>query len=283
MSTVLIQGDTGTGKELVARAIHGSTDRAEQPFIAVNCGALPDTLLESELFGYKKGAFTGAYNDKPGLMSLARNGTLFLDEIGEVSPAMQVKLLRILQEREFQPLGGTTQLNFKARVIAATNRDLVAMVKTGAFREDLFYRINVIRIELPTLDQRKEDIPMLIEYFIEKFNHIYGKNLKGFSNEALSAIMNHNWPGNIRELENVVERSAILCSGKTIGINCLPEELFGEGHNENSDIFTLRGSAEAKAIENALIRNGFNKAKTARELGIHKATLYRKLKKYAIK
>ncbi len=282
MSTVLIQGETGTGKELVAKAIHGSGIFSGKPFVAINCGAMPDTLLESELFGYKKGAFTGAYQDKPGLMQAAGDGTLFLDEIGDISPAMQVKLLRALQEKTFQPLGSTGELRLKARIITATNKDLMAMSKAGNFREDLFYRINVVRIDLPPLRQRKEDIPMLIETFIARFNQLYARQIKGITNEALSVLLNHNWPGNIRELENLIERAAILCNGRTIGIANLPEELCNNTTGEDDSIKKTRSSAEAAAIQSALARNDFRIEAAATELGIHRATLYRKMKRYRI-
>jgi transcriptional regulator with PAS, ATPase and Fis domain len=236
---------------------------------------MPDTLLESELFGYKKGAFTGAYQDKPGLMEAAGDGTLFLDEIGDISTAMQVKLLRALQEKTFQPLGSNSELRLKARIITATNKDLMAMSKVGNFREDLFYRINVVRIDLPPLRQRKEDIPMLVETFISRFNHLY-------SNEALSMLLNHDWPGNIRELENLIERAAILCNGRTIGVANLPEELCDSPTIEEDSIKRTRFSAEAAAIQSALARNDFKIEAAARELGIHRATLYRKMKRYHI-
>ncbi len=282
MSTVLIQGETGTGKELVAKAIHGSGIFSGKPFVAINCGAMPDTLLESELFGYKKGAFTGAYQDKPGLMQAAGDGTLFLDEIGDISTAMQVKLLRALQEKTFQPLGSNSELRLKARIITATNKDLMAMSKVGNFREDLFYRINVVRIDLPPLRQRKEDIPMLVETFISRFNHLYSRQIKGMTNEALSMLLNHDWPGNIRELENLIERAAILCNGRTIGVANLPEELCDSPTIEEDSIKRTRFSAEAAAIQSALARNDFKIEAAARELGIHRATLYRKMKRYHI-
>jgi PAS domain S-box-containing protein len=282
MSTVLIQGETGTGKELVAKAIHGSGIFSGKPFVAINCGAMPDTLLESELFGYKKGAFTGAYQDKPGLMEAAGDGTLFLDEIGDISTAMQVKLLRALQEKTFQPLGSNSELRLKARIITATNKDLMAMSKVGNFREDLFYRINVVRIDLPPLRQRKEDIPMLVETFISRFNHLYSRQIKGMTNEALSMLLNHDWPGNIRELENLIERAAILCNGRTIGVANLPEELCDSPTIEEDSIKRTRFSAEAAAIQSALARNDFKIEAAARELGIHRATLYRKMKRYHI-
>ena len=193
-STVLIQGETGTGKELVARTIHELSPRKDAPFVAVNCGALPDTLLESELFGYKAGAFTGATKNKPGRFALAKGGTLLLDEIGEVSPALQIRLLRVLQERVYEPLGATRSEKADVRVIAATNRDLLALSQEGTFREDLYYRINVVRVELPPLRRRKEDIPLLVEQFIARFNRVQGKDVMGINNEALSLLMAYDWP-----------------------------------------------------------------------------------------
>ncbi|MCK9264998.1 MAG: sigma 54-interacting transcriptional regulator, partial [Deltaproteobacteria bacterium] len=224
-STVLILGETGTGKELVARTIHSLSPRRDGPFIAVNCGALPDTLLESELFGYKAGAFTGAARDKPGRFALARGGTLFLDEIAEVSPALQVRLLRFLQERTFEPLGATRTESADVRIIAATNQDLAEKVKKGSFRDDLYYRVHVVRIELPPLRRRKEDIPLLAEHFIDRFNRIQHKSVQGITTEALSLLLAHDWPGNIRELENMIERAFILCDKGLIGVSHLPEDL----------------------------------------------------------
>jgi PAS domain S-box-containing protein len=224
-STVLVLGETGTGKELVARTIHSFSPRREKPFVAVNCGALPDTLLESELFGYKAGAFTGAVKDKPGRFTLARGGTLFLDEIGEVSPALQVKLLRVLQERSYEPLGSTRSETADVRIIVATNRDLAGRMQEGHFREDLYYRVNVVRVELPPLRRRKEDIPLLAAQFIERFNRLQGKAISGISAETLSLLMAHAWPGNVRELENAIERAFIMCPKGLIGIEHLPEEL----------------------------------------------------------
>ncbi|HDL90010.1 MAG TPA: PAS domain-containing protein [Thermodesulforhabdus norvegica] len=287
-STVLILGETGTGKEVMARTIHELSPRRQGPFIAVNCGALPDTLLESELFGYKAGAFTGAVKDKPGRIALAEGGTLFLDEIGEVSPALQVRLLRVLQDRTYEPLGSTKTLKADIRVICATNRDLRQMVKEGLFREDLYYRINVVRIELPPLRNRKEDIPLLVEQFIHRFNQIQKKNIRDITPEALSLLMAYDWPGNVRELENVIERAFVLCRDEQIGIEHLPEEITAGslGHKlgkEVKDIKRAREIFEARVIEEALRRNNYNRAATARELGIDKATLYRKMKKLGIK
>jgi PAS domain S-box-containing protein len=284
-STVLIQGDTGTGKELLARAIHGLSSQAGEPFVAVNCGALPDTLLESELFGYKKGAFTGASQDKPGRFALAKNGTLFLDEIGEISPALQVRLLRVLQEHCYEPLGSTKPEHTNARIIAATNRNLAEQVKKGKFREDLFYRINIIRIDLPSLLQRKEDIPLLVEHFINRFNKLQQKNITGISPEAQALLMAHDWPGNVRELENVIERAFVLCPEENIKVRHLPEELTGRivpPVSSSKNIDSIRRTAEKQTIINALANNHYNRLATARELGIHKTTLFRKMKKLNI-
>ena len=282
-STVLIEGETGTGKELLARAIHTESPRAARPFIAVNCGALPDTLLESELFGYKAGAFTGATRDKPGRFALAEGGTLFLDEIGEVSPALQVRLLRVLQERSFEPLGSTREQRADVRIIAATHRDLRAMVREGKFREDLFYRINVVRIQLPPLRARKEDIPLLLEHFIDRFNQRQHKAVAGLTPDALARLMGHDWPGNVRELENAVEHAFVLCAGERIEAIHLPEELVGRQEFAAASRFTVaREQAEANSIREALARNRYNRAAAARELGIHKSTLFRRMKALGI-
>ena len=280
LTTVLIQGETGTGKELLARAIHGMSPRSTKPFVAVNCGALPDTLLESELFGYKKGAFTGADRDKPGRFALAGDGTLFLDEMGEMSQALQVRLLRVLQEHTYEPLGATRSEKSNARILVATNRDLAAMVKRGEFRQDLYYRINVISLELPPLRKRKEDIPLLVEHFVERFNRLQKKSVSGFTPGAYSLLMAHDWPGNVRELENIVERAFVLCSGKWIGSEHLPGELTGcrSQSSEPGGFESVKRAAEGQSILGALKRNSFNRAAAARELGIHKTTLYRKMK-----
>lgn len=282
-STVMLLGETGTGKEVMARAIHSLSPRSRGPFVAVNCGALPDTLLESELFGYKSGAFTGATRDKPGRFTRARGGTIFLDEIGEVSPALQVRLLRVLQERSFEPLGAVVSEPSDARVIVATNRDLVELVRTGRFREDLYYRVNVVRMELPPLRRRKEDIPLLVEQFIARFNRLQQKVVPGISTEALSLLMAYDWPGNIRELENVVERAFVLCGEGEIGIGHLPEELRARGVAGSAcDVRSAHQILDSQAIRAALERNGFNRLAAARELGIHKTTLFRRMKKLGI-
>jgi transcriptional regulator with PAS, ATPase and Fis domain len=278
-STVLIYGETGTGKELLARAVHSMSDRARKPFVAVNCGALPDTLLESELFGYKKGAFTGALHNKPGRFAVAEDGTLFLDEIGEISPALQVRLLRVLQERCYEPLGSTASEHTDARIIAATNHDLAAMVARGTFRSDLYYRINVIAMELPPLRERKEDIPLLADHFIERFNRLQNKKIKGITADTYSVLMAHDWPGNVRELENVIERAFVLCTKKWIGPEHLPKELIGDiSQSDAAGTMThMKHAAEKQSILSALKRNKYNRAAAARELGIHKTTLYRKI------
>src|SRR3990172_1877437 len=283
-STVLILGETGTGKELVARTIHSLSPRCKGPFVAVNCGALPDTLLESELFGYKAGAFTGATRDKPGRFAVAKGGTLFLDEIGEVSPAMQVRLLRVLQERSYEPLGGTRSETADVRVIVATNKDLAEQGRRGAFREDLYYRVNVVRVVLPPLRLRKEDIPVLVEQFIVRFNRLQRRSVQGVESEALSMLMAHDWPGNVRELENAIERSYILCDEGFIGLGHLPEELTARGsaRTSGSRMRAARELLEAHTIRKALERNAGNRTAAAKELGIHKSTLFRKIKRLAI-
>jgi PAS domain S-box-containing protein len=283
-STVLILGETGTGKELLARTIHSLSVQSKGLFVAVNCGALPDTLLESELFGYKAGAFTGATRDKPGRFAVAKGGTLFLDEIGEVSPALQVRLLRVLQERAYEPLGATRSEKTDARIIVATNKDLAEQTHKGAFREDLYYRVNVVRIELPPLRRRKEDIPFLVEQFVARFNRLQHKTVPGIAAEALSLLMAHDWPGNIRELENAIERAFILCNEGDIGIGHLPEELTAHVTEAwaDSDVRSAHDNLDARAIRAALERNAFNRLAAAKELGIHKTTLFRRMKKLDI-
>ncbi|MDM8538108.1 sigma 54-interacting transcriptional regulator [Desulfobacterales bacterium HSG17] len=281
-STVLIDGPTGTGKEILARAIHNHSTRPKGPFVAVNCGALPDTLIESELFGYKAGAFTDAKKDKPGRFKLAQNGTIFLDEIGDISPAVQVRLLRVLQEHTFEPLGGRKSEKTNARVIAATHHDLEKLVKKSKFREDLFYRINVIKISLPPLCDRKEDIPLLVEHFVEQFNQMKGKHILSLSHEAMTALMMYGWPGNIRELENAIEHGFVLCPNDLIRLPHLPERVHPPiqpltAHNG----ITLK-EIEKTAIIRSLKRNQGKKVATAKELGIDKNTLRRKLMRFGV-
>jgi PAS domain S-box-containing protein len=279
-SNILIQGETGTGKEVLARTIHSMGPRAKNPFIAVNCAALPDTLLESELFGYKKGAFTGAKVDKPGRFAMANKGTLFLDEIGEITPSLQVKLLRVLQDQTYDPLGSVKSEKTDARIITATNLNLSEMVKKGEFRQDLFYRINVLTLELPPLRSRKEDILFLSEHFIELFNKRLNRKIDSIAPNVYCLLIAHHWPGNIRELENVIERAFVLCNDSMIGIEHLPPYIRGENTRgiEYIDIKLSRKLAEKQSIVTALKRNKYNRTLTARELGIHKTTLYRKIK-----
>ena len=282
-STVLIEGASGTGKELFAKAIHKLSRRREKRFVALNCAALPDTLLESELFGYKAGAFTDARQDKLGRFALADGGTLLLDEIGDISPAMQVRLLRVLQERVYEPLGSVEPVKTDVRIIAATNKDLGKLVRKGIFREDLFYRIHVIRLALPNLRDRREDIPLLIEHFIAKFNRLQGKDVVGVSDEVLARLMEHDYPGNVRELENIIEHAFVLCRGALIELAHLPPQLRGatEATSPNIAGMTLE-AMERFVIADALRRNDGNRAAAARQLGINPSTLFRKLKSLGI-
>jgi transcriptional regulator with PAS, ATPase and Fis domain len=282
----LIQGPSGTGKELFAKAIHHLSRRKEKPFVHVNCGALPDTLLESELFGYVKGAFTDAKKDKPGRFALAHGGTIFLDEVGDMSPALQVKLLRVIQEREYEPLGSLTSRKTDARIVAATNKDLSDLVSRGKFREDLFYRLNVVKIELPPLSERKEDIPLLIDTFIQKFNAKMGRQITGLSEQALRVLLRHEYPGNVRELENIIEHAFVLCRGNRIDLSCLPKELAEQGAQRPGSgpaqsVKPLKRS-EAEVIEETLERHGRSRGETAKELGIDRTTLWRKMKEHGL-
>ena len=283
-STLLIQGETGTGKEMLANAVHNLGPRKEAPFVAVNCGALPDTLLESELFGYQAGAFTGAEKDKPGRFALAKDGTLFLDEIGDISPALQVRLLRVLQERTYEPLGATQSLKTSARIMAATNKDLASLVKKGQFRQDLYYRINVVSVELPPLRDRKADIPLLVDRFVAKFNRCQNKYLTGVTSEVLSALMAHDFPGNIRELENLIEHAFVLCQKGAIDLKHLPEHFCSSipDHSPEADLTGTLKAVEAQAIREALKRNNYNRQAAAQDLGMHKTTLFRKIKAFGI-
>ncbi len=287
-SNVLILGESGTGKELIARAIHSLSNRRNGPFVAVNCGALPDTLLESELFGHKAGAFTDAKKDRPGRFAAAEGGTIFLDEIGDISQALQVKLLRVLQNKVYEPLGSNKPVKANVRILAATNRDLPDLVSKGEFREDLFYRLNVVKIQLPALRDRIEDIPLLVDHFIQKFNAEKGKEIAGISNKALDLLMRYNFPGNIRELENIIEYAFILCHGGLIEPEHLPEP-FGLEATEKGQSAQLSldrpmslEEIEKRAIIKALERNRWRKLATCRELGISKDTLRRKIKRYGI-
>jgi PAS domain S-box-containing protein len=284
-STALIQGESGTGKELFAHAIHNLSRQSKKPLIIVNSGALPDTLLESELFGYKKGAFTDAKKDKPGRFAMAEGGTIFLDEIGDISPAMQVRLLRVLQEKTYEPLGSTESVRANVRFVTASNQNLEQLVEQGKFREDLFYRLNVVSIMLPPLKDRKEDIPLLIDHFINRFNRLKNKNITSVSDEVLTILMNHNFPGNIRELENIIEYGFVLCSNQIIQISHLPEQLkekYTKISNKATAGLTL-ATIQKRALEQALIRNNWKRMATARELNIDKGTLRRMIERFDIK
>jgi PAS domain S-box-containing protein len=281
-STVLIEGASGTGKELVARAIHQHGPNKKGPFIAVNCGALPDSLIESELFGYKAGAFTDAKQDKPGRFALAQNGTIFLDEVGDISPAVQIRLLRVLQEKVFEPLGSTRSVLTNARVVAATHRNLEKLVKAEKFREDLYFRINVVKIALPTLAERKEDIPLLVDCFIDRFNSEKSRSIDGVSPEAMAALMIHDWPGNVRELENAIEHAFVISRSAIIDLRDLPEHLVPVNHALTTAAGRSLREIEKQSIIEALRRNNGRRMATARELGIDKNTLRRKIKRLGI-
>jgi PAS domain S-box-containing protein len=289
-STVLIRGESGTGKELVAQAIHYASRRRDKPFIRVNCAAIPVTLLESELFGHERGAFTGAVTQKIGKFELADGGTVFLDEIGEIPPEIQVKLLRVIQEKEFERVGGIKTIKVDVRIIAATNKDLEKAIKEGTFREDLYYRLNVIPIMLPPLRERRGDIPLLVEHFIEKLNKKLNKNIKGITKKAMQALIHYDWPGNIRELENIIERCITLSEGEYIDYEDLPQYIRNEDTivsennviylDEHSELLTME-EYEYKIIKAALDRyKSFNKA--AKVLGLTHKTVASKARKFGL-
>lgn len=295
-STVLITGESGTGKELVAKAIHYNSSRSNKPFVPINCGAIPSELLESELFGHMKGSFTGAINNRIGRFEMAEEGTLFLDEIGDMSPTLQVKLLRVLQERKFEPVGGTKTLEANVRVIAATNIDLERAVAEGRFREDLFYRLNVIPIQIPSLKERRSDIPLLITHFIEAFNKSRKRSLEGVTDEAMTHLYNYSWPGNIRELENLVERIAILKGEGMVDVMDLPEKYRGQtsaSSQEPSEIIDIPENgmdfnSAVDSYENALImkaleKTGWNRNQAALLLKLNRTTLVEKIKKKGLR
>ena len=289
-TTILLEGESGTGKELFAKAIHSLSHRKKGPMITVNCGALPDTLLESELFGYKAGAFTDAKKDKPGRLALAENGTLFLDEIGDISQLLQVRLLRVLQDKVYEPLGATKSEKANVRIVSATNKNLERMVKKGLFRDDLYYRINVVKLVLPPLRNRKEDIPLLIEKFVTKYSKLSGKEIHGLSPEAMSTLMAYNFPGNIRELENIIEYATVVCKNSLIRIKNLPENLLRAPDSKNNTV-TKETSERVFSIETmekniilaTLRKNNWNRKATAAQMGIHPSTLWRKIKRLNLK
>jgi two-component system, NtrC family, response regulator len=283
-ATVLILGESGTGKELIAQALHEESPRARKPFVKVNCSALSESLLESELFGHEKGSFTGAIGRKEGRFELADGGTLFLDEIGEISPNIQLKLLRVLQQREFERVGGTETLKIDVRIIAATNRDLAAEVKAGKFREDLYYRLNVVAVTLPPLRQRKADIPALVSHFLRKYSESYGKPIRGMAPGMLNAILTHDWPGNVRELENAVERAVVLSQGDQLSTDDLPATLLGPRPRGGGDASLIPGASLFEIEREAILRtlemvNG-STSKAAEVLGISTRKIQYRLKEY---
>ena len=280
-TTVLITGESGTGKELVAEALHYTGIRSEGPIVKVNCSALAETLLESELFGHVKGAFTGAVRDRTGRFQMADGGTIFLDEIGDISPDMQLRLLRVLQTKEFERLGDSRTIKVDVRIIAATNQDLAAKVRRGEFREDLYWRLKVVEVDIPPLRDRLEDLPLLEEHFIKRFNKKFGKLVGGLSAEVKRIFMDYHWPGNVRELEHALEHAFIVCRHGTIGVSHLPNHLRNPGGGRNGN-HRPAGADERGAIRDALERSSWNKAKAARMLGMSRRTIYRKIARYGI-
>jgi transcriptional regulator with GAF, ATPase, and Fis domain len=293
MTTILITGESGTGKELISRAIHHNSPRRNEPFLVVDCGTIPDALMEAELFGYMKGSFTGAMETRRGLLELAHRGTILFDEIGNLGIPMQAKLLRVLQEKEFRPLGGRTMSKVDVRILAATNRDLSAMVREGTFREDLFYRLNVFPINLPPLRERKEDIPALADHFIRKFGREAEKEVSSISAEAMKRLILHDWPGNVRELENIIHRAVILCKGKALR----PEHILITGRKEpeipktSVELKQMKKKLRVKSVEdlerafvvNALDRSKWNITRAAQEVGMQRTNFQALLKRYGIK
>lgn len=285
--TILICGESGTGKELVAQAIHHNSSRRDKPFVKLNCAALPETLLESELFGYEKGAFTGAIASKPGRFELAEGGTLFLDEIGDTSLNMQAKLLRVLQEKEFERVGGKETLRVDVRIVAATNKDLKREVEAKRFREDLYYRLNVVPVHLPPLRERKEDIPALVHHFLKELNLLFQKDFSAVSPEAMACLLRYHWPGNVRELRNVLEKAVLLGEGKTISLEHLPEELRGL----DADVSRVGRAAEPASLDHlekehiyqVLREVRWNQSKAAELLGIHRNTLRKKIERFNLR
>jgi PAS domain S-box-containing protein len=278
--SVLIQGPSGTGKELIAQALHDLSPRQHGPFVKINCGALPENLLESELFGYERGAFTDARRSKPGQFRIAHGGTLLLDEIGEMPVPLQVKLFRVLSTGEFSPLGSVKVQKVDTRIVACTNRNLDAMIEEGLFREELYYRVNVVNIALPALRERPEDIPLLVDHFVARFREKRGKSISGVSRDVLSLLRTYGFPGNVRELENAIEHAFVICRGETIERDHLPQKIASWVRVPNGT--GLREQSERAVIREALARNRGNRQATARELGVHRSTLWRKLRQYGL-
>lgn len=288
-SLVLIEGESGTGKELIARALHENSTRKEQPFVVLNCGALSEGVLESELFGHEKGSFSGAYTQRKGKFELAHKGTLFIDEIGELTMSAQTRLLRVLQEKEFERVGGNTPIKVDVRIIAATNKNLQKEVKDGKFREDLYFRLNVFKITLPPLRERKEDIPELCKHFLHKYNKILNKSIQDFSPESIKIFKNYSWPGNIRELQNVIERAVVLCNSNIITPRELPDDIVNTGEIlnvanifENENLDTALERIEKNLIIKALKKAEYSQTVAAEILGIKRTTLRYKLEKYGL-
>jgi PAS domain S-box-containing protein len=285
-ATILLEGESGTGKELFAKAIHALSPRKTGPLMTINCGSLPDTLLESELFGYEKGAHSTAFKDKPGRLAVANGGTLFLDEIGDISPALQIRLLRVLQDKTYEPLGSTKSSKTDVRIVAATNKRLENLVEEGKFRQDLYYRINVVRMVLPPLRDRREDIPLLVEHFIRKFGRLSGKEIQGLSPEAFPMLMSHDFPGNVRELENIIEYATVVCKNGMIDVEHLPD--YFKNLDDSKAKRPLEGKPsslgemERSYIRETLKRNQWNRTATAAEMGIHPTTLWRKMKRLSV-
>jgi DNA-binding NtrC family response regulator len=296
-STILIRGQSGTGKELIARAIHQHSLRKDKKFIAVDCGALPETLLESELFGHVKGSFTGAVVTKSGLLEVANGGTFFLDEVGDLSLGIQAKLLRVLQEKEFRQVGGVKSIKVNVRLVAATNQDLELMIREGRFREDLFYRVNIVPIRLPSLKERREDIPLLADHFLKVYNSRRNKNMKGFSPQALGVLMEYDWPGNVRELENIIDRMVIMSDSETIDVEHVPIHIVGSrvcfnitAARTGAELKEMKKRMRTQAVENvekaflieALKRNQWNVSKAARDVGMYRQNFQAMMRKYNI-
>ncbi|MFQ5917924.1 MAG: sigma-54 interaction domain-containing protein [Candidatus Binatia bacterium] len=288
--TVLVQGETGTGKELIARGIHYNSSRRTKRFVAVNCGSLAETLLESELFGHEKGAFTGAMTQRKGIFEVADGGTLFLDEVSEIPPSTQVKLLRVLQEGEFQRVGGTDSIRVDIRVVAATNQNLEERIRSGNFRQDLYYRLNVVPIQVPPLRERNEDIPLLMSHFIDQCNQRMDRRIRGVSPQATAFLMAYTWPGNIRQLENVIQRMVVVAKGEMLDVHDLPAEIRGVEEGPQDKVKDLKdiaretaGLAEKSVVLDTLAQNGWNVTRAARSLGVSRVTLQKKMKTYNLR